>query len=175
MRVSIKAHGHNGGKWVLDFRDVAVEHRVYAWSAEVCAYQFEFDAKHLEQVLRDELSWEDLLLSLRFSAHRDPDVYNQHLFTFFKMADHAALQAIAHAELGSGEKPADTFELQANGQRWEVQRFCPHAGSDLAEAEIVDGRIVCPGHHWHFDLESGRCEESDYRIYCSKLSPTGRS
>jgi UDP-MurNAc hydroxylase len=175
MRVLVRASGANGGEWVVDFRDTPMERRVYDWTGEECPYQFEFEARNLDQVLRDELSWEDLLLSLRFTAHRDPDVYNQHLFTFLKMADHAALQAIAQAELGSGGKPADVFELEAQGARWEVQRFCPHAGSDLSEAEIVDGKIVCPGHRWHFDLETGRCEESDYVIYCTRTTPTPKT
>lgn len=173
IRVLFKVTGENGGDWVIDFRDQTLEDVVYPWSGEECAYQFEFEAAHVAQVLRDELSWEDLLLSLRFTAHRDPDRYNQYLFTFLKMADHGALQAIAQAELSSGERPADTFDCEIDGESWVIQRFCPHAGSDLAEAEVVDGKLVCPGHHWHFDLETGACMEADYRIFCSRRSDTG--
>ena len=71
------------------------------------------------------------------------------------------------------EVPSDMFELEYDGGRYEVQRFCPHAGSDLAEAEIVDGQIICPGHRWHFALDSGNCAESDYRIHCRLLGPAG--
>jgi UDP-MurNAc hydroxylase len=166
IRVLFRVVGENGGDWVIDFRDEPMDRIVYAWSGETCPYQFEFQAAHLAQVLRNELSWEDLLLSLRFKAHRDPDKYNQYLFTFLKMADHGALQAIAQAELTSGERPDDTFIREIDGERWEIQRFCPHAGSDLGEAEVIDGKIVCPGHHWHFDLATGVCAESDYRLFC---------
>ena len=171
IRVLFEVAGENGGDWIIDFRDEPDDRIVYESDGGPCQYRFRFEAPHIAQVLRNEMSWEDLLLSLRFRAHRDPDVYNQHLFTFLKMADHAALQAIAQAELSAGEKPADTFMLEHEGEVYEVQRFCPHAGSDLTGAEIVEGRIVCPGHHWHFRIGSGACEESDYRIYCRALNP----
>ena len=66
-------------------------------------------------------------------------------------------------------RPDDTFLLNANGDRYEVQRFCPHAGSDLRDAELVGGQIVCPGHRWHFDLSTGTCAEANYKIFCRKL------
>lgn len=176
MRVLFDVTGREGGKWVIDFRDDKPDEVVYEWSGEECRYRFRFEARNIDQVLRGELSWEDLLLSLRFSAHREPDQYNQHLFTFFKMGDHAALQAISKAELASNDGPIDTVRVESGGQVYEIQRFCPHAGSDLSEAEIADGKIVCPGHHWHFDLETGACQESDYRIYCKRLTaPAARS
>ena len=143
---------------------------VREWADEECRYRFTFEARNIEQVMRGELSWEDLLLSFRFRAHRDPDQYNQHLFTFLKMTDHAALQAITQAELASTENPVDTFRLEVGPEVYEVQRFCPHAGSDLTEAEVVGGKIVCPGHRWHFNIETGACDESDYRIFCRKLA-----
>ncbi len=173
MCVLFEVTGTNGGSWVVDFRDdrdpdlaIVREH-----DGETCDYRFEFEARNIDQVLRGEMSWEDLLLSLRFKAERDPDRYNQHLFSFFKMADHAALQAIATAEMALESVPADTFVLETETGRYEVQRFCPHAGSDLAEADVVDGRIVCPGHRWHFSLSDGSCEESDYTIHCRLLEP----
>ncbi len=173
IRVLFRVVGENGGDWVIDFRDEPMERVVYPWAGEDCGYHFEFQAPHLAQVLRDEMSWEDLLLSLRFKAHRDPDRYNQYLFTFLKMADHGALQAIAQAELTSGARPDDTFTREIDGCSFEIQRFCPHAGSDLSEAEVVDGKIVCPGHHWHFDLKDGSCEEADYRLYCARRGKDG--
>jgi len=170
MQVGFEVTGEHGGDWIVDFRPDGDKRVVYESSGETPRYRFRFEARNIEQVLRGEMSWEDLLLSLRFRAHRDPDQYNQHLFTFFKMADHAALQAIAKAEAATSDRPMDTFRLEVDGEAYEVQRFCPHAGSDLANAEVVDGKIVCPGHHWHFDIETGACTESDYRIFCKKLA-----
>ena len=174
IRVLFHVTGEHGGKWIVDFRDSPREEIVYEWDGEDCPYRFEFESRNIEQILRGELSWEDLLLSLRFRAHRAPDRYNQHLFTFLKMADHAALQAIATAELSLEGKPADTITLEYENRTYEVQRFCPHAGSDLTDAEIVDGRVICPGHHWHFNLDSGVCQESDYKIYCRRLGEQKR-
>ncbi|TYT26930.1 cytochrome P450 [Luteimonas viscosa] len=34
--------------------------------------------------------------------------------------------------------------------------LCPHQGSLLADGEVVDGHLVCPGHGWRFDCASGR-------------------
>ena len=169
MRVLFEVTGTNGGAWVVDFRDAAQESSVYAWSDEPCQYRFQLDARNVAQVLRGEFSWEDVLLSFRFRAHRDPDRYNQHLFTFLKMADHGALQAIAKAEIAMADAPDDRFELDVNGARYSVQRFCPLAGSDLREAEVADGFIVCPGHRWHFDLTTGACREADYQIRCARV------
>ena len=169
IRVLFKVSGEHGGDWVIDFRDERSGDVVHEHGGEECNYTFEFESRNIEQVLADEMSWEDLLLSLRFKASRTPDRYNQHLFTFLKMADHGALQAIIQAELSQEGEPADTFVREIDGGQYELQRFCPHAGSDLKDAEVIDGRIVCPGHHWHFRLDDGSCEESEYSIHCKKL------
>jgi UDP-MurNAc hydroxylase len=168
MRVLFDVTGTHGGKWVVDFREAAADAPVYDWDGAPCEYEFRLDARWVAQALRGDLSWEDVLLSLRFEARRNPDRYNQHLFTFLKMGDHAALQEIARAELAAGD-PDEMFELRVDGRRYRVQRFCPHAGSDLRGAEVVDGHLVCPGHRWHYSLESGRCREADYRIRCIRI------
>jgi UDP-MurNAc hydroxylase len=168
MRVLFDVIGAAGGQWVVDFRESAGERPVYVWDGGPCEYEFHVDAKYVAQVLRGDMSWEDVLLSLRFRARREPDRYNQHLFTLLKMGDHAALQEIAKAELAAGDAD-ETFELRVGGCRYRVQRFCPHAGSDLRGAEVVDGHLVCPGHRWHYSLETGRCREADYRIRTVRL------
>nr|WP_272923977.1 Rieske 2Fe-2S domain-containing protein [Streptomyces sp. SID3343] len=43
-----------------------------------------------------------------------------------------------------------------------MQRFCPHAGEDLAHAdvthdEIEAGVLECPRHHWKWRLDTGEC------------------
>ncbi len=175
MQVLFDVRGPHGGKWVVDFRDLRQEEPVRPWKDETCQYRFEFESRNIDQVMRGELSWEDLLLSLRFRAYRDPDRYNQHLFTFLKMSDHNALQAVVTAEVALRTRPEDTFilEVESSGERYEVQRFCPHAGSDLRDAQIADGQIVCPGHRWHFELATGTCAESGYKIFCRKLAGVG--
>jgi UDP-MurNAc hydroxylase len=174
MRVLFDVTGAGGGTWVVDFREAAGDEPVYAWDGGACQYEFHIDAKYVAQVLRGDMSWEDVLLSLRFRARREPDRYNQHLFTFLKMGDHAALQEIAKAELAAGDAD-EMFELRVDGCRYRVQRFCPHAGSDLRGAEVVDGHLVCPGHRWHYSLETGRCREADYRIRSIRIGDDAMS
>lgn len=33
---------------------------------------------------------------------------------------------------------------------------CPHAGADLSEGGLANGRVSCPKHGWKFDVVSGR-------------------
>jgi UDP-MurNAc hydroxylase len=169
MQVLFEVTGPHGGSWVVDFREGHGAEPVYPWRGEACAYRFQLASRQIEQVLRGDRSFEDVLLSFRVRAHRDPDRYNQHLFTFLKMAEQNALREITRAELALVERPIDTFPLTVNGERYAVQRFCPHAGFDLSAAEVVNGKIVCPGHRWHFDLQTGRCAESGYQIFCSRI------
>lgn len=35
---------------------------------------------------------------------------------------------------------------------------CPHEDVPLGDGELCEGRIVCPGHGYAFDLRSGRCQ-----------------
>src|SRR5262245_30106874 len=34
--------------------------------------------------------------------------------------------------------------------------YCPHVGADLAQGEIVNGRVRCAYHHWAF-ASNGKC------------------
>lgn len=170
MRVLFDVQGPGGGRWIVDFRREPDARLVYEDDGGACQYQFEIESRYLDQILRDDINWEDLFLSLRFTAHRDPDRYNQHLFTLFKMSDHRALQAIMEAELAMAEPGSvETFTLEREDGRYEVQRYCPHGGSDLKEANVVDGAIVCPGHHWRFDLETGECADAECRIEVRRI------
>jgi len=39
-----------------------------------------------------------------------------------------------------------------------VPGVCPHEDVALADGEIDECALVCPGHGYRFDLRSGRCE-----------------
>jgi len=43
-----------------------------------------------------------------------------------------------------------------NNQYYLVSSICPHQGAKLDRAACEDGKIVCPWHHFGFDLETGR-------------------
>ena len=170
IRVLFRVTGEHGGDWVVDFRPAPKPELVYEWDGEACQYEFEMTSALLDQVMRDDLSWEDAFLSLRFRAHREPDRYNQHLFTLFKMSDSRALHAIQKVE--TADRAHDTFVLEHDGRTYEVQRWCPHGGSDLSEAEVDCGQIVCPGHHWRFSLTDGICTNAAGKIHVRELGET---
>lgn len=66
-----------------------------------------------------------------------------------------------------------------------VDFHCPHEGGALAGGEVHDGCIVCPVHHWPWDLRTGltdphmpylrlkryRCEVRDGRVYADLTAP----
>lgn len=167
IRLLFRISGEQGGQWVVDFRTAPKPELVYEWDGEPCQYEFGMTDQLLDQVMRDDLSWEDAFLSLRFTAHRDPDRYNQHLFTLFKMSDSRALNAIQKAE--TADRANDTFVLEHEGRCYEATRWCPHGGADLSEAGVEDGAIVCPGHHWRFGLKDGVCTNAQGRIAVREL------
>jgi nitrite reductase/ring-hydroxylating ferredoxin subunit len=38
-----------------------------------------------------------------------------------------------------------------------VPGVCPHEDVGLADGELDDGTLTCPGHGYRFDLRTGRC------------------
>lgn len=38
---------------------------------------------------------------------------------------------------------------------------CPHDKASLASGDIVNNTVVCPWHHYHFDLQNGVCLDAD--------------
>jgi len=53
--------------------------------------------------------------------------------------------------VGRGDPARRSWSTPPNG-RYEINRYCPHAGEDLAIGSIVvDGVIRCLGHNLEFD------------------------
>lgn len=46
---------------------------------------------------------------------------------------------------------------EVEGKYYAVNGKCPHRGGHLAEGEIAGELIVCPLHHFKFNLKTGRC------------------
>jgi UDP-MurNAc hydroxylase len=103
----------------------------------------------LRAVLDGRAGWEEALLSMRVGLHRHPDLFD---LTFMSL-------------LRYGHQPVQTMQMLRERQNTEtierdglrLQRFCPHAGEDLSFADIRDGVIECPRHHWMWDARSGQC------------------
>jgi len=131
-------------------------------------YKLEIDSRFLNLILAKKLTWEQLLLSIRFKASRNPDVYNEPLIVFLRFADANSYKAY---ELYEKRKDfSDTFLLEYEGEKYEVQRYCPHAMGDLSKGRIVDGCIVCPNHGWKFSIKDGMALSKNASITVKKVS-----
>ena len=76
------------------------------------------DSRWLAPVIFGQIGWEDLFLSLRFSAWRHPDIYNDYLIGFLKHAEPQALQAIAAYE--QNRSSDERIVVDAPGGRYEM-------------------------------------------------------
>jgi nitrite reductase (NADH) small subunit len=45
----------------------------------------------------------------------------------------------------------------SDGNFFALANACPHRGAPLALGLVDEGAIICPLHHFKFDLKSGRC------------------
>lgn len=157
LRVGFEVTGPGGGAWAVDFRPG--QEGVYD-GLEECGYRYAFESRWLAAILDGRMGWEDLFLSLRLSARRDPDHPNEQLATLLRLADRGALRA-AEAYLAT---PASErrITIHSEGKVYSVSRYCPHAGSDLLEmGEVVPGGTLrCLHHFYDFDLASGACDAS---------------
>jgi UDP-MurNAc hydroxylase len=155
MTVRFEVEGPGGGQWDAHLRPGGVRVDL-AGRARDPQYRFRLASRWLAPVVDGKIGWEDLFLSLRFSASRSPDVYNDYLVGWLKHADAQALQAVEAYESARDEEA--TIRVQGSLGEYEIGRFCPHAGEDLSENGVVIGnRICCLGHNYEFDLESGEC------------------
>ena len=155
MTVRFEIGGPGGGRWDAKFAPGGARVDLMGRAASV-NYRFAVDGRWLVPVVDGRAGWEDLLLSLRVSAWRDPDVYNDYLIGLLKHADAHVLRAVEAYE--TAEREHETVVIEANGSRYEVSRYCPHAGEDLGlGAVVVDGVLRCLGHNYEFDLETGAC------------------
>ena len=46
-------------------------------------------------------------------------------------------------------------------QPFAMANICVHRERELSRGMIFQGRLVCPGHQWAFDLRTGFCAERD--------------
>jgi UDP-MurNAc hydroxylase len=165
MRVGFDIQGVGGGKWAVDFRP-GLE-GVFEEMGE-CSYGYRFTSRWLPPLLSGELPWEDFFLSLRFQAWRNPDIYNDHLLGLLKFACEESLKSVENYENSMDSQ--ERIAIHSEGQTYLIQRYCPHAGVDLLEVgEVLPGGIIrCLGHHYEFDLETGKCLNGKCKLLDSK-------
>ena len=153
MTVCFEIEGEQGGQWLVDFGRQPGVRRGDAGSPY--QYKYRLHSRWLKRVLLGQLPWEDFFLSLRFTAYRSPDVYNDHLLGLLKFNDGPSLRAVERYEKRTC--PDSLVVTTADGARFEIDRYCPHAGASLENAPLEGHTITCLNHHYVFDLDSGQC------------------
>lgn len=164
MPVRFDVVGEGGGLWDAHFQPGRVRAERVATNghhaANAVPYRISVDSRWLAPVLDGRSTWEDVLLSLRISCKRNPDLYNDYLVGLLKHADADALDAVEiwETEAAAARAGVGTITVEAGGQRYEVSRLCPHAGEDLSVGAVIVGdRLRCLGHNYEFDLTTGEC------------------
>jgi nitrite reductase (NADH) small subunit len=51
--------------------------------------------------------------------------------------------------------------FSAGDQVYAFADLCVHQDRSLAKGTLLHGRVICPGHQWRFDLETGYEEDQD--------------
>ena len=133
-------------------------------------YRYRFHSRWLKRILLDGVPWEDFFLSLRFLADRDPDVYNDHLLGLLKFNDRGSLREVEKYE--RKDSPEDIVVTAPDGSRYEINRYCPHAGAGLDEATIEGHILTCLNHHYEFDLDTGDCLTGNCVLRTRRLDDT---
>jgi UDP-MurNAc hydroxylase len=74
-----------------------------------------------------------------------------------RYADEELLRRIERHE--SANRAEDTIAVHSGGNVYRIQRFCPHAKSDLFDCgEVLPGGIVrCLAHRYEYSLATGAC------------------
>jgi UDP-MurNAc hydroxylase len=146
--------GTNNGCVYVDTRNQLFA--VFQSSAEMPNYEFTIETAIANLLVKGEETWENLFLSMRFKAKRNPDIYNWPLFAILRYGHEPRLIAQIEGVMRAAEN--EKILVRDENQEYQVQRYCPHAGADLTHAKIQDHKLVCPRHHWVFDLTAqGKC------------------
>jgi nitrite reductase (NADH) small subunit len=62
---------------------------------------------------------------------------------------------------------------QRDGRLFATQNRCPHRQGPLSEGLVGNGKVICPLHAHHFDLESGKGNDSAECLQVFEASQTG--
>ena len=133
-------------------------------------------------ILEDEITWDDAALALKLTFDERTDRYAHHLKLLLKYMDTRVFRQIEDFERRlAGEGGALTMAtVNDGGERFTIQRLCPHAGTDLTEHSVIaDGTITCLAHRMQFDLRTGYCINArGYRLKVERQNtgtPVGES
>lgn len=146
--------GEHGGTLYVDTRDDRFA--ISTGCTEAPSYEFFLDGPIARLLVDGVHHWEEVFLSMRFRARRNPDEYNWPLFALLRYGHDPRLirrieETLTRAELA-------ITRVREDATVYTIQRYCPHSGEDLAHAPVRDGLLTCPRHRWCFDLRrDGEC------------------
>lgn len=132
------------------------------------SYKYSFHSRWLKKIIKDQLTFEDFFLSLRFSAFRNPDVYNDHILGMLKFNDKKSLKAKEIVEKSISKETTEV--ISDNGKTYQISKYCPHAGADLENCPVKNNTIICLLNNYTFDLETGECLTGNCKIFTKLVS-----
>ena len=166
MNVLFDIKGNDGGKWLVNFSSEPY-FKTFE-DGDSFDYKYSFDSKWLKTILYEKLPWEDFFLSLRFVSWRSSNIYNDHLLGVLKFNDENAMHAV---EFFEKNKSAETILITTpTGKKYQIEKFCPHAGASLEAGIITDNQIECNLHHYVFDLDTGKCLNANCNLNTKKMN-----
>ena len=66
-------------------------------------------------------------------------------------------------------KNTEKITIESQGNKYLINRYCPHQGADLTNATIINNKVICPNHHWEFDLlNNGDCINASASLYATE-------
>lgn len=69
------------------------------------------------------------------------------------------LERVRKKVVDAGERQIVVFWHE--GAAYALDNVCIHKQRELVRGVILNGRIVCPGHQWAYELGTGYCRERD--------------
>ncbi len=160
--------GHENIKWVMvDTKELII--KIVDCLPEKGYYEVAYPGWEIERITKNQISWEDLALTFRAKLNRNPDIYDTltNCFLFSNAED--LVDNIRSIEKIRNNK--ERIKINAYGQCYEINRYCPHQGADLKYGwPDGEGNWVCPRHRWTYNLnDEGKCLTSEDSIKACTL------
>lgn len=84
---------------------------------------------------------------------------------FVEVCDSSDVRIDAFKVVRWGGVPVALF--RSNNHVYAIDNRCPHMGFPLSKGEVHEEIVVCPWHHWKFDLATGGCfSAGEYDVTC---------
>ena len=161
----------NKDKWIIDFQNI--KNPIKKYLNEKYRYHFKIKKSYLPLIMKEKnIDFERLFLNGDFSCKREPDIFNEFLFTILKNFDTKRFLISEETYAENNKMNEELFILEHNNCKYEVQKYCPHMYADLEEIGYIDkqNNFVCPLHGWKFDIDSGICPGKKQKLKIKRLN-----